>query len=506
MRSAFELPSFSVATVSPAQVDAQLLVLPFAAGRAEAVLSRLGARTRQDVAWAIERQTARPELGTIHVADVRDEGWQPHRLAVVGAGEAPERSVETVRRIAAAAGLHARQQRLDRVALDLTPLGPATAELVAAAALGFTHANFDHGHLKSREDPFWLTHAVLLGDRADDALRAAAEEGRFVGEAVNTTRLLANEPANRLTPADFAARAATLLAGESLAVRVLDHVELERLRMGLLLGVGRGSDHPPCLVVGEYTPPGGIAVGAPVLGLLGKGITFDTGGISIKPADGMWRMKDDMAGAAAVLSTLRALDRLGAPIKVVGVMPLAENMLSGRATRPGDVLQSASGLTVEVNNTDAEGRLILGDAIWYARQLGATHLVDVATLTGACVVALGHQISGMFARPAAWGEVVAAAARRAGEVVWPMPLHEDYRELLKSEIADMINGPGRAGGAITAALFLEEFARGVPWTHVDIAGTAWTEEAKPWAPKGATGALVRTLIALARAGAAQWPS
>ena len=234
-----------------------------------------------------------------------------------------------------------------------------------------------------------------------------------------------------------------------------------------------------------------------MLGLVGKGITFDTGGISIKPADGMERMKDDMAGGAAVIGAMRAISLLQAPIKVIGIVPASENMPGGRATKPGDVLTGAGGKTVEVLNTDAEGRLILGDGLWYAQRLGATHLVDVATLTGACVVALGKVASGLFGQPDAWVESVRRASARAGDRAWPLPLYDEYTEQLRSEIADLVNTGGRPAGACTAAIFLKEFAGGLPWAHLDIAGTAWADDAKPWQPKGPTGVAVRTLAELA---------
>ena len=226
-------------------------------------------------------------------------------------------------------------------------------------------------------------------------------------------------------------------------------------------------------------------------------MTFDSGGISIKPADGMDRMKDDMAGGAAVACAMRAIALLKAPIRVIGIVPTTENMPGGKAVKPGDVLTSASGKTVEVINTDAEGRLILGDGLWYAQQLGATHLVDVATLTGAVVVALGKSTSGLFGASAEWVEQVRRVANRAGDRVWPLPMVEEYRDQLKSEIADMTNTGGRPAGAITAALFLQEFTGGLPWVHLDIAGTAWAEEAKPYLPKGPSGVAVRTLAELA---------
>jgi leucyl aminopeptidase len=218
----------------------------------------------------------------------------------------------------------------------------------------------------------------------------------------------------------------------------------------------------------------------------------------------MERMTDDMAGGATVIAALRAIALERLPIRTIAIVPATENMPGGHALKPGDVLRSASGLTVEVNNTDAEGRLILGDALWYAKQLGATHLVDVATLTGACVVALGKVTTGLFGTTA-WVEIIRAAADRAGEKVWPLPLFEDYREQLKSEIADMLNSPGRPAGAITAAIFLQEFVGKTPWAHLDIAGTAWAEDARAWAPKGATGVMIRTLVEIARSTGKNWP-
>jgi leucyl aminopeptidase len=234
-----------------------------------------------------------------------------------------------------------------------------------------------------------------------------------------------------------------------------------------------------------------------VLGQIGTGSTFDTGGSSIKPAEGMEKMKDDMAGGAAVVGAMRAIGLLQAPIRVIGIVPSAENMPGGRAIKPGDVLTGGGGKTVEVINTDAEGRLILGDGLWYAQQLGATHLVDVATLTGACVVALGRIASGLFGQPDGWVQVVQQVSRRAGDRCWPMPLFDEYADQLRSEIADMTNTGGRPAGACTAAMFLKEFAGGLPWAHLDVAGTAWTDEAKPWLAKGPTGVAVRTLAELA---------
>jgi leucyl aminopeptidase len=343
--------------------------------------------------------------------------------------------------------------------------------------------------------PAWIVAAVDASPSVKTIIDAAVARGRILGECSNLARELANEPGNVLPPREFARRATALASEVGVKTEILDETQIEKLGMGLLLGVARGSAEPPRVMVFRYDPPG--APQTPVLGLIGKGITFDTGGISIKPAEKMEQMKDDMAGGAAVACAMRAIALLKAPMRVIGIVPTAENMPGGKAIRPGDVLKAASGKTVEVINTDAEGRLILGDGLWYARQLGATHLVDVATLTGAVVVALGKVTSGIFGTPDQWVERVRAVANRSGDRAWPLPLFDEYKDQIKSDIADIMNTGGRAAGAITAAMFLKEFAGDRPWAHLDIAGTAWVEEAKPYLPKGPSGVAVRTLANLA---------
>jgi leucyl aminopeptidase len=423
-------------------------------------------------------------------------GWRAARLALVGAGTAGDFDVERLRRIATAAGIAARQRRVKRVGFVVRGDAEAAAS-VQAVTEGLMLANFSADRYKSGErGPAPIEEASVCvpgGDAA--ALQRAVERGRILGESCNISRELCNEPSNVLTPSVFAERSSAIARDAGLGVDILDEDEIARLNMGLLLGVSRGSAEPPRVIVLRHDPAGAPA--APVLGLVGKGITFDTGGISIKPADGMDRMKDDMAGGAAVICAMRAISLLKAPIKTIGIVPACENMPGGRATKPGDVLTGASGKTVEVVNTDAEGRLILGDGLWFAQKLGATHLVDVATLTGACVVALGKAASGLFGQPNAWVDLVRSTAERAGDRCWPMPLYDDYAEQLRSEVADMVNSGGRPAGSCTAAMFLKEFAGGLPWAHLDIAGTAWAEETKPWQQKGATGVAVRTLAELA---------
>jgi leucyl aminopeptidase len=491
-------PSSVILSIAEARgVDTDLLVVPLIEGdEAGQVLPGLAEATGGAVARAEQSREiqARPyELFLTPLA-----GWRAARVALIGCGSQRDYTTDRLRRVATAAALAARQRRIARMAfVHRGDVDPAAA--VQAIAEGLLLAAFSADRYKSQEPggppPAQMTVVVPPGTGGEEALRRALERGRILGESSNIARDLCNEPSNVLTPTEFAARAAAIAGDVGLPVEILDEAAIAKLGMGLLLGVGRGSAEAPRLIVLDYEPP--KAPAAPVLGLVGKGITFDTGGISIKPADGMDRMKDDMAGGAAVVCAMRAIALLKPPIRVVGVVPTTENMPDGRAIKPGDVLTGAGGKTVEVLNTDAEGRLILGDGLWYAQKLGATHLVDVATLTGACVVALGKVASGLFGQPDAWTDVVRRTGNAAGDRCWPMPLYDEYADQLRSEIADMVNTGGRPAGACTAAMFLKEFAGGLPWAHLDVAGTAWADDAKPWQLKGPTGVAVRTLAELA---------
>jgi leucyl aminopeptidase len=281
-----------------------------------------------------------------------------------------------------------------------------------------------------------------------------------------------------------------------LAVEILDEKKIATLKMGALLSVAQGSVEPPRMIVITYTPAN-PKPGAPVIGLVGKAVTFDTGGISIKPADGMEKMKYDMAGGATMLGIMRAVAGLKPNVKVICVVPSTENMPGGKAQKPGDIQTAMSGKTIEVLNTDAEGRLILADGVHYAKQLGATHLVDAATLTGAIVVALANINVGVFGSDQAWTDKLLASAKAAGEKMWQMPMDDEYREFIKGSFADIQNiGSGKGGGSITGAWFIREFAGDTPWIHLDIAGTAWNDDAKPWLAKGPTGVALRTLLNL----------
>ena len=491
MHSPFELPSLRAVTSSPHEQQADLFVTIYPGDGHDVVRRRLSGPALQELDAALARKEPVAELGHVFVTQAGDAGWRTSRIAVVGAGPGPL-TADGARRAVASAAYWARERRCRTIVIDLAGLSGDAEAITAAAAEAVVVANFNHGHMKAAEPLPPIVQASLL---VAPGQRAQLERGLVIGEAINAARLLINEPGNVLTPRALVERAAALAEEPGVQAEILGPDKMEALGMGLLLGVARGSAEPPRLLCLTYTPPGGAE--GPVLGLVGKGITFDTGGISIKPADNMDRMKDDMAGGAAVVAAVRAIARLGVRRKVIAVVPASENMPGGRALKPGDVIRGASGITVEINNTDAEGRLVLGDGLWYAQQRGATHLVDVATLTGACVVALGKITTGLFGTPPAFVTQVRQAAARAGEAVWELPLGQEYRDLMKSEIADIINSGGRAGGAITAAMFLREFVGTAPWAHLDIAGTAWIDEAKPWATKGASGVMVRTLVELA---------
>src|SRR5271168_3710417 len=437
---------------------------------------------------------------TLELTLVHDPpGLAAGRLLLVGAGK-PEKFDGTIlRRVAGVALRSLRAKSVTRMTFLLRE-GERNAAGAEAVVEGLLLASFDSDFYKTEKKNGKTMEGVALA-AGEGALVEDIEEGmargRVIGEAQNFTRTLVNEPSNLLTPRILAERAGKMARDAGLAVDILDEKRIAELKMGALLSVAQGSVEPPRLIVVTYTPAD-AKPGAPVLGLVGKAVTFDTGGISIKPADGMEKMKYDMAGGAAMLGAMKALAALKPAVKVVAVIPATENMPGGNAQKPGDVQFAMSGKSIEVINTDAEGRLILADGITYAKKLGCTHLVDAATLTGAVVVALSNINTGVFTNNEEFQERLLASARRAGEKMWPMPLDDDYRELVKSTIADMQNvGSGRGGGASVGAAFIREFTDDTPWVHLDIAGTAWLDEQKPWAAKGPTGVAVRTLVDLA---------
>jgi leucyl aminopeptidase len=330
---------------------------------------------------------------------------------------------------------------------------------------------------------------------AHDDLTDAVEQGRVIGESVNLARELQNRPANDLTPTRLADHATQVASWhDALTIEVMGRKEIEQAGMGAFAGVARGSDEDPRLITLRYDPPGATG---PVLGFVGKAVTFDSGGISIKPGNKMSDMKFDMSGGAAVLGATGAIARLGLPVRLVSVIGATENLPSGRSMKPGDILRARNGTTIEVINTDAEGRLVLADCLAHAVEQGAERLVDIATLTGAIVTTLGTTYAGIMGQDDAWCEEVTAAGRRAGEIVWRLPLHADYAELIKGRYGDILNAvENRRAASVTAAEFLRRFVGDVPWAHLDIAGTAW-DTGKAYAAKGGTGYGVRLLVQLA---------
>jgi leucyl aminopeptidase len=346
-------------------------------------------------------------------------------------------------------------------------------------------------YITKKEDNLGEIKEFTIIGKEKRQVEKAITKGRIIAEAANRARDLVNEPGNFMTPTQMAEVARQLARKYGLKVEVLDKEKMKELGMGGLLGVSQGSQQPPKFIILNYK---GKDTDAIDIALVGKGITFDSGGISIKPSENMSDMKGDMAGGAAVLATLTALAQLKPRINVTALVPATENLPSGSALKPGDIIKAMNGKTIEVLNTDAEGRLILADALSYAKKLGAKAIIDAATLTGACQVALGHICSGAFTNNQSLLDKVIATANEVGEPAWQLPMFDEYKELIKSDVADIKNVGNRYGGAITAAKFLEEFVDKTPWVHLDIAGTASTDKEKGYLVKGATGNPVRTLV------------
>ena len=440
---------------------------------------------------AAERFQAKPG----QVTHVHTGGRVPAaRVIVVGLGARKDLSLEIVRRAAAAALRRARDVGARAVAIELLgdrlPLGRRAHAVVEGAILG-TYV-FER-YKRDRGEKF-VESLVVLAEDEGHAREVAdgVRTGAVFAHATWFARDLVNAPANDIHPTHLARVAAQVARERKLRLRVYDRAACEKLGMGAFLGVAAGSEQPPKFIHLTYTP-GGRAVKR--IALIGKGITFDSGGLDLKSADGMQRMKNDMSGAAGVLAILRALPELRSPVEVHGLIAATENMPSGSALRPGDVLRAMNGITIEVGNTDAEGRLTLADAMCYARdKIKPDEMIDMATLTGACVIALGPLCAGLLANDQALADRVLAAAEDAGERVWQLPLIEEYRDGLKSDVADINNVGPRGGGAITAGLFLKEFAGDARWAHLDIAGPAFVDKDGPLSPRGGTGVAVRTML------------
>jgi len=439
--------------------------------------------------------TGKPlEMTLVHAP----RGVKYARWLLLGAGKRDKFDSAVLRKIAGAALRYLKSRGAKQFAFVLRE-NEAVETAAQAVAEGALTANFESDKYKTdKKDAKSVDSIAVTGFPESD--RAAAEKGlgrgRVIADSQNFARDLINEPSNKLTPKTLAEKAEAMAKQAGLSVEILDEKRIADLKMGALLSVAQGSVEPPRMMVVTYTPAN-AKPGTPVIGLIGKAVTFDTGGISIKPSDGMEKMKYDMAGGATMLGVMRALATLKPNVKVICVVPSTENMPGGRAQKPGDIQTAMSGKTIEVLNTDAEGRLILADGIHYAKQLGATHLIDAATLTGAIVVALSNINVGVFGSDQAFTDKFLASAKAAGEKMWQMPLDDEYREFIKGTVADIQNiGSGKGGGAITGAMFIKEFTGDSPWIHLDIAGTAWNDDAKPWLAKGPTGVALRTLIHL----------
>jgi leucyl aminopeptidase len=433
----------------------------------------------------------------------RPQGVKAKRLLLVGGGKAADFSHHELRKAAGTAVRFLKPKSIKSFAFAAPELKSGAADAVRSIIEGALVGDFDPDTYKSDRKDLAMKELNVVATGEQKQLQAALEQGRIIGEAQNFTRELVNEPGNRLTPTMLARRAADMVHdvvqqadGFRMTVEVYGADKIKALKMGAFWSVAQGSDEPPALIIMKYDPVG--APDKPVIGLVGKGITFDSGGISIKPSDGMEKMKYDMAGGAAMIGAMRAIAQLKPKVRVIGIVCATENMPSGKAQKPGDVQIAMSGKSIEIINTDAEGRLVLADGLHYARQLGCTHLIDAATLTGACVVALGMINAGIFANNEEIYAKFQRALERSGEKMWRLPLDAEYGEMIRSSIADIINSGGRWGGAVTAAMFLKEFVDDTPWIHLDIAGVAWMEENKSWIAKGPSGIAVRSLIEFVR--------
>ena len=428
-------------------------------------------------------------------------GLKAKRLLLIG-GKAKAFTSAELRKLAGAAVRNLKAKDLKSFAFVAPNLRSGAEDAVKSLVEGAFVGNFEPDYYKTDRKDQKIEELVIVAAKGNEkSLKAAMDQGRIIGEAQNFTRDLVNEPSNRMTPTILADRAKAMCDEVGLACEIYGPDKVKELKMGAFWSVAQGSDEEPRLIVMRYEPA--RAPKSRVLGLVGKGITFDTGGISIKPADGMEKMKYDMAGGAAMIGAMRAIAQLKPNVRVIGIVCASENMPSGKAQKPGDVQIAMSGKSIEIINTDAEGRLVLADGLHYARELGATHLIDAATLTGACVVALGMVNAGIFANDDNFYRSFSKSLQKSGEKMWRLPVDDEYKDMIKSGIADIMNSGGRWGGAVTAAMFLKEFVGDTPWIHLDIAGVAWIEDNKPWIAKGPSGTPVRSLAEFARDFAAK---
>lgn len=484
-------------SASPVSVEAGALIVPVFTdlkleGPVAAVESALGG--------AISRVLTEKEITgkAGEAALFRSDALKCPRTYAIGLGDRAKLEAKALGKWAGAAVRQLGKRAVTDFAFVVPP--EVLDQSLAASFIveGALAATIDTTIYRSEQEKVIKLASITLIGGDTTALDRGAERGRVIGEAVNRARILALTPANDMTPTILAERAREVAKAPGLSIDVLDEAKMKKLGMNALLGVSQGSSQPATLMVITYNGDPG---NPEKLALVGKAITFDSGGISIKPADRMHEMKYDMCGGAAVISSMAAIAALKPKINVIGVVPSSENMPGSTATKPGDIHKSMSGKTIEIINTDAEGRLILSDALHYAKTLGATRIIDCATLTGACVVALGHAASAAVTNNEGFMKSFLAVANETGERYWQMPLYDDYKEDVKSSIADLRNSTGRPAGTLTAAAFLQAFVGDTPWIHLDIAGTAYTDDNGAGMAKGPTGVPVRALVSFVLAQA-----
>src|ERR1044072_2834131 len=467
------------------KVDAEALAVPVFKGEEgnNEFLKELDKAVGGVFSAVIKAEEFAAKEGETAYFPVPGRGLKAQRLLLIGCGERKDYKARQVSQMAGTAARFLRSKNARTIAI--VPRASEDAEraaqyVIAGAIMGLFEP--DKYRTKDKEQREIKSFEVVSDGADKQALQRGVQRGRIIGESVNFTRGLANEPGAFMTPTILAQKAKEVSKEFGLSFEALDQKQMEKLGMGGLLGVSRGSDEPPKLIVMKYTPSRKQKIDK-VLALVGKGITFDSGGISLKPGENMELMKYDMTGAATVIGTMRAIAQLKPSIPVLGVAPCSENLPSGKPTKPGDVLRAMTGMTIEVINTDAEGRLVLADAIAYAKKLGATQVIDMATLTGAVSIALGDVNTAVLGTDQELIDQIISAGHEVGEKFWQLPLDKEYSKQIKSDIADIKNVGGRKAGTITAAAFLKEFADGLAWAHLDIAGTAWGDPATPFRSK-----------------------
>jgi len=495
------MEALAIEVKQPGQIEPGTLAIPLSedhltslSNGAKAVDERLKGRLQR----LADGGELKGELGKTVVLHTDGE-LEAHRVVLAGVGKIADVDADAVRTAAAAVARRIADVG-GTVSFLLDESLPLPFEEQARAIVeGIVLGSYSPARWKTDEKPKKKIEKIVLSAGSEDGLAQSAIRAARVGKWVNWARDLANSPPNELTPEGLAARAGEL-AGANLQVSALDPGEIDELGMGALSAVGRASSNGPRLIVLRYEPPQAARAGL-VVGLVGKAITFDAGGISLKPALKMYDMKGDMAGGAAVIAAIAAIAELELPVRILVVVAAAENLVSGNSFRPGDILHAANGKTIEITNTDAEGRLVLADAMWYARREGATHLLDIATLTGAMEVALGDLYAGLFANDDEWRDEILGAARTSGDHTWPFPLHRRYRRYVDSTYADLKNSSElRQGSPVLAAEFLREFAGEGPWGHIDMAGPGFLERSRGdyYTQRGGTGYGVRLMVELAQ--------